>query len=135
MDVQGVYLLIVLLSPGVYGEENVAEVLGLSDIGEHAWYGEIAIAVECPPGFSVKHNQSCECDTFGNNMLCSPNAKQAFLAPNFWIGFINGSYYITQCPSNYCTETKKRGILLPTSSAELDSTLCAPNRTGTEPLW
>ena len=61
-------------------------------------------------------------------MFC--NDKRAELSRGYWMQFVDGRYYITQCPSNYCKRGSKRFVVLPHDRNELDHVLCTRNRIG-----
>ena len=117
----------------VYGQENKTYNMTLMTFGERAWYGEFYVDLQqCPPGFSIHNgNGSCICaGDYSGHVICNLKAKEAWLAQGYWMTLFRGSYYIAQCPPGFCRDFVERFILLPHNYTDLNSTLCAPNRTG-----
>jgi hypothetical protein len=117
----------------VKGRENKTYHVTLVTRGERIWYGKFFVKLkQCPPGFT-NSNGICVCaGTYSGEVYCDWRAKEAYLSQGQWMTRINGSYYITQCPLNFCVKNDNRSILLPQngSSLCLNSVLCGPNRTG-----
>ena len=94
--------------------------------------------LHCPPGFYLDSNKLiCVCSTEFNSdsglysaiIYCNYTSYRAYTKNNYWAGYISGTtktyehLYFSPCFPPLC-----KGFLLPQSPAELESSVCAENR-------
>ena len=115
----------------VRGLENVTTNMMVETSGDRIWYFDLAVKLQlCPPCFKIK-NGECQCaNSYGSMMHCDNRAKEARLLANKWMGFFNGSYYVSSCPPKYCKKQRVRYFPLPHSIEEMTERICEPHRTG-----
>ena len=115
----------------VRGLENVTTNMMVETSGDRIWYFDLAVKLQlCPPGFKINDGE-CQCaSNYGDVMYCDNSAKEARLLANLWMGFFNGSYYVSICPPNYCKKQRVRYFPLPHSIEEMTERICEPHRTG-----
>ena len=92
----------------------------------------------CPPGFFLNDNNSCECYAerrayYLGIETCNSTLHQAELSSRFWGGYINGTkeFRTSYCPYGYCNK-QNQNVLLPPRALEdeLNDAVCAENRRG-----
>ena len=98
----------------------------------------------CPPGYVLVNNESCHCSTTTGkyyNGILNCNSTTLFVAPGYWIGYINVSnptednFYTGDCPFGYCnTYNSDNTFVLVNISVlpvDISKQLCVRNRQGT----
>ena len=136
------------------GSMNQTIILTLEGTGNGMWHSEITVQLlPCPPGLSQDTsdlNATCKCDpskTFNSIVLCLGGTSAevaALIKVGYWIGVApelgRAELVVAICPQGFCKKVTDEGasvfqlletyINLPMSATELDSVVCAPNRSG-----
>ena len=125
----------------INGKENKRFELILHTIGDRIWHIKLPIEMkDCPPGFVLDEKETgvgkCICSgTFGTRLKCDQEHFQSFLQNAFWIGFSpdhKDTLTVSLCLPEFCyRDPNEQFIMLPNSSAELDTFMCGKkHRTG-----
>eukprot|EP00731_Ephydatia_muelleri_P035438 Em0124g8a len=136
------------------GSMNQTIILTLEGTGNGMWHSEITVQLlPCPPGLSQDTsdlNATCKCDpskTFNSIVLCLGGTfaeVAALIKVGYWIGVApelgRAELVVAICPQGFCKKVTDEDasvfqlletyINLPMSATELDSVVCAPNRSG-----
>lgn len=137
----------------IYGNGSGNVTLSLNIAGSGQLYEEIVVNIKaCPPGLTLSTNNKtaiCKCDptnNYGNIVLClgpagvqgNINAPTALLQQGYWMGQIGNDSTLLAglCPPENCnganSSVQLAGlyITLPSTSDQLDETICSGNRMG-----
>ena len=122
----------------LHGVGNSSIVLHLQSINSRSWSASFNVILDykCPPGFHYPSNESsnafCECSTGTSQELygitdCNNDQLVAYLNPQFWAGYVNLEVMTSDCPPDYCVNTR---VQLPGNSSPqaLESLVCSSNR-------
>ena len=125
----------------INGKENERFELILHTNGDRILHIKLPIEMkDCPPGFVLDDKENgvgkCICSgTFGTKLKCDQEHFQSFLQNAFWIGFSpdhKDKLTVSLCLPEFCyRDPKEQSIMLPNTSAELDTFMCGQkHRTG-----
>ena len=122
------------------GKPGSKALLSLQTVSSRQSYITLAVELhECPPGFSIRAEESCVCDASSYAGITGCNDTNSYLLAGLWAGMVqdesmpNVSVFVTSpCPLGYCyVPSNSAKTPLPQSRNDLKEFICGgSNRTG-----